>query len=395
MRRGTGQLSRGAAVVATLVLAVLAGAVLARGVSFDAQPPPLFVPDDAGTAGKRAGWTELQWNLSGPFGVDAPGAWANLIAAGAPGGAGVTVAVLDTGVAYTDRGQARRSPDFSRTQFRRGYDFVEDDPYPLDENGHGTHVASIIAEETDNGYGLTGLAYGVRLMPVRVLDRAGDGDATMIAEGLRFAADHGAKVINLSLNFETSVTADRIPEVLEAIAYAQRRGSLVVTGAGNSGDPVVAEPGRAPQVLAVGATTEHGCLSSYSNYGAGLDLVAPGGGDDARVSDPGCRAGISLRDVYQVSLAGTDPPRFDVHGISGTSMAAPHVAAAAALVIASGVLGTDPSPEDIAERLEQTARDLGRPGYDSHYGWGLLNAAAATAPGSPRRPAPFTASNAG
>lgn len=377
------------------MLATLAGAVLARGLSVDAQPPPPFVPDDKGAAAQRAGWMQLQWNLLGPYGVDAPGAWANLIAAGAPGGTGVTVAVLDTGVAYADRGQARRSPDFSRTRFVRGYDFVEEDPYPLDENGHGTHVASIIAEETNNSYGLTGLAYGVRLMPVRVLDRAGDGDGETIAEGLRFAADQGAKIINLSLNFDTSVTADQIPEVLEAIEYAHRRGSLVVTGAGNSGDRVVAEPGRAPHVLGVGATTEHGCLSDYSNYGAGLDVVAPGGGDDARMSDPRCDAGASLRDIYQVSLVRTRPDRFGVRGISGTSMAAPHVAATAALVVASGVLGTDPSPQEIEARLEQTARDLGQPGYDPYYGWGLLNAAAATAPGSPRRPAPFPASDAG
>jgi serine protease len=387
--------SRRAAVAAGLVLATLAGAVLARAVSDDVPPPPPFVPNDEGMAGQAAGWRELQWNLAGPYGVDAPGAWANLIEAGAPGGAGVTVAVVDTGVAYADRGWARSSPDFSSRQFVRGYDFVEDDPYPLDENGHGTHVASIIAEQTGNGYGLTGLAYGVRLMPVRVLDRAGDGDPKTIARGLRFAADHGAKVINLSLNFETSVTAERIPELLQAIEYAHRRGSLVVTGTGNSSDSVAAQPGRAPHVLAVGATTEHGCLSRYSNYGTGLDLVAPGGGHDADLLDRSCRPGEGGRDVYQVSLVGHDGSRFGLRGMSGTSMAAPHVAAAAALVVASGVLGSVPSPEEIEQRLEQTALDLGPSGFDPYYGWGLLNAAAATAPGSPRRPAPLAAPNTG
>ena len=105
-------------------------------------------------------------------------AWGNLVAAGAPGGAGVTVAVLDTGVAYPQQASRPASPDLSPSRFVPGYDFVDDDDDPYDENGHGTHVASTIAEETDNGYGVTGLAYGVRIMPVRVLDRNGDGDAT-------------------------------------------------------------------------------------------------------------------------------------------------------------------------------------------------------------------------
>jgi serine protease len=389
------QLGRSAAVLAILALAALIGAVLARGVPVDAHPHPPFVPNDEGAVGQPAGWTRLQWNFAGPYGVDAPGAWANLIAADAPGGAGVTVAVLDTGVAYLDRGLARRSPDLGRTSFVQGYDFVEDDPYPLDESGHGTHVASTIAEETDNEYGLTGLAYGVRLMPVRVLDRAGNGDAVTIARGLRFAADHGAKIINLSLNFDTSVTADRIPQILAAIAYANRRGSLVVTGAGNTSDRVVAEPARAPHVLSVGATTVRGCLSSFSNYGSGLDLVAPGGGDDAALTEPNCQTAAPGSEIYQISLVGLYGDRFGIRGMTGTSMAAPHVSATAALVVASGVLGPDPAPEEIEARLEQTARDLGRRGYDPYYGWGLVNAAAATASGSPRRPAPVATTGSG
>ena len=100
---------------------------------------------------------------------------------GRPGGKGVTVAVLDTGVAYANRGRFRRSPDFSKNRFVRGWDFVDDDPYPNDDNGHGTHVASTIAEGTGNTIGLTGLAYGVKLMPVKVLDRAGEGDSERIA----------------------------------------------------------------------------------------------------------------------------------------------------------------------------------------------------------------------
>ena len=122
-----------------------------------------FVPDDRGrTSGPLGGWQELQWNFDGPNGVGAPQAWANLIAAGHPGGEGVTVAVLDTGVAYANRGQFRRSPDFRPHQFVQGYDFIARNRLPNDRNGHGTFVAATIAEDTNNGYGLTGLAYGVQ-----------------------------------------------------------------------------------------------------------------------------------------------------------------------------------------------------------------------------------------
>ena len=112
----------------------------------------------------------MQWNfLDGPGGVNAPAAWDNLIADGRPGGAGVIVAVVDTGVAYRNHKRFKRDPDLT-TRLRRGYDFVDNDRYPLDTNGHGTHVASTIAEATNNGLSLTGLAYGATIMPVRVLD---------------------------------------------------------------------------------------------------------------------------------------------------------------------------------------------------------------------------------
>jgi serine protease len=339
-----------------------------------------FVPDDPGASSQPGGWEQLQWNFAGPFGVGAPEAWGNAIAAGAPGGAGVTVAVLDTGVAYANRGGFRRSPDLAGGQFVRGYDFVAHDRYPFDQNGHGTHVASTIAERTDNAYGLTGLAYGARIMPVRVLDAAGDGDAVAIARGLRFAARHGAKVINLSLNFDPGVRPAQIPQVLSALAYARRRGALVVAAAGNEDSPSVPYPARDSRVLAVGAITENGCVASYSNRGVGIDLVAPGGGDDdALPDDPDCVAGRTGRSIYQVTLAG----RRDRFGIGldyiGTSMATPHVAATAALVIATRTAGPHPSPAAVAARIEQTARDLGSPGRDTTYGWGLVNAAAASA----------------
>ena len=374
-----------ASVAATIVVALCLAAPGPAG-SFHAVPSiqahtaDAFLPNDLAWLPEPDGLTPVQWNFAGPYGVGAPAAWGNLIVAGAPGGAGVTVAVLDTGVAYADAPPFRRSPDLSAAGFEPGYDFVDDDPFPFDLNGHGTHVASTIAEETNNGLGLTGLAYGTRIMPVRVLDRFGAGNAAMIAQGIRFAADHGAQVINLSFSFDTRVAEAQIPELLQAIDYATAAGSLVVAAAGNQGRHETALPARAEEVLSVGATTEHGCLASYSNHSDGLDLVAPGGGRDAGFrDDPGCVPGRRGRPIYQITTHRPQLNRFGVAPFVGTSMAAPHVSATAALVIASGVLGAEPSPAAITARLEQTARDLGAPGYDARYGFGLLDAAAATA----------------
>jgi serine protease len=345
-----------------------------------------FIPDDEGAGHAAGDWQQLQWNFVGPFSVNAPEAWANVAADGAPGGHGVTVAVLDTGVAYANRGPFRRSPDFSRYTFVKGYDFVAKNPYPNDRNGHGTFVAGTIAEDTDNVYGLTGLAYGAHIMPVRVLDSQGEGEASTIAEGVVFAVKHHAQVINLSLEFSPGVTAADIPELIRALVYAHRHNVLVVAAAGNEGHAAIAYPARAPYVVSVGATTEHGCLADYSNDGSGLTLVAPGGGADADLpGDPNCFPEKPPGpDVYQVTFTGSSYKKFGMpSGYEGTSMATPHVAATAALIIASGVLGPHPTPAQITARLKATATKLGGGGDERLYGAGLVNAAAATAPGGP------------
>jgi serine protease len=345
-----------------------------------------LIPDDEGTGHEAGDWQQLQWNFVGTFGVNAPEAWANVAADGAPGGQGVIVAVLDTGVAYANRGPFRRSPDFSPYTFVKGYDFVAKNPYANDRNGHGTFVASTIAEATNNHYGLTGLAFAAHIMPVRVLDSAGEGEASTIAKGVLFAVKHHAEIINLSLEFSPGVTAADIPELMEALRYAHRHGVLVVAAAGNEGDRAVDYPARAPNVVAVGATTEHGCLADYSNYGSEVTLVAPGGGADANLpGDPNCHPELpSGRDIFQVTFTGSSYRRFGIpSGYEGTSMATPHVAATAALIIASGVLGAHPTPAQLTARLMDTARKLGGGGDEHLYGAGLINAAAATAPGGP------------
>jgi serine protease len=343
-----------------------------------------FYPDDRGQANVPQGWEKLQWNMLPGTGVDAPRAWSNLIADHRPGGRGVIVAILDTGVAYRNWKQFYESPDFKSTKFVDPYDFVKNNRYPLDRNQHGTFVAGVVAESTNNNLGLTGLAYGASIMPVRVLDAQGEGDETTIARGIRYAATHGAQIINLSLEFlPTQVkSGSEIPQIVSAIGFARRKGVIIVGASGNDENDQVAYPARVAGVISVGATTRDRCLAGYSNGGSSLDLVAPGGGGDAILpSDPSCHPERSLPSIYQLTL--TNPPHWDQFGYPnyfiGTSMASPEVAAAAALVIASRVLGPHPSPDQVLARLEKTAKPLGGSVPNSLYGYGLLDAGAATA----------------
>jgi serine protease len=377
----------GAAAAIVLVLAMVAAAQ--AGAEYWAHEAGGLIPNDTGIpgmGGAAGDWVSAQWNFTGQFGVQAPQAWANVASEGAPGGKGVIVAVLDTGVAYANRGPFRRSPDFSRWGFVSGYDFIDHTPYANDRNGHGTFVAGTIAEATDNRYGLTGLAFAARIMPVRVLNDEGEGDASTIAEGVRFAVRHGARVINLSLEFSPGVTARDIPQLMAALRYAYRKNVVVVAAAGNEGHAAIAYPAKAPHVIAVGASTEHGCLADYSNDGPGLTLVAPGGGADADLpGDPNCRPdGPSGRDVFQMTFTGSSPRVFGFpDGYEGTSMAAPHVAATVALMIAGRVLGRRPTVAQIIRRLRATAQRLGDRSDAQLYGAGLLDAATATARGGP------------
>jgi serine protease len=350
------------------------------------------LPDDPGPLssppGPPGGWASLQWSFlpwegtptatlpTSPGGIDAVGAWRHLAEAGRGGARGIVVAVLDTGIAYRNDGKRfRRSPDFTADQFVPGYDFVGDDSIPLDENGHGTHVAGTIAEKTDNGIGLTGLAYRAKLMPVRVLDRNGSGQADDIARGIHFAVVHGADVINMSFNFGCG---KNVPGIDRELRYAYSHGVVTVASIGNLGsEACVAPPATGPRVIGVGGSTEGGCLGGYSLLpGKGVDLLAPGGG--APIA--GCPS-VSSRSIYQVTLKSGNPRRFGEPGsYIGTSMAAAHVSGVAAMVLASGVIPQNASPEGkvnrVRRRLRKTARDLGLP--PSREGAGLIDAGRAT-----------------
>jgi serine protease len=339
-----------------------------------------FYPNDPGT-GDSGDWRRLQWNFAGRFGIHAPRAWARMRELDRDGGRGVVVAVIDTGVAYEDRGSFKRAPDLYRGRFEDGWDFVEGDRYPFDEDGHGTHVSGTLAEHVNNKKAVTGLAYGIYIMPVRVLDAKGNGDGATFARSIKWAADHGADVINLSVEFDPALRAGDIPDVIAAMRYAHRHGVTMVGASGNLSGNRVAYPARYKSVIAVGATTSHGCLAEYSSYGDGLDVVAPGGGGDASLDDSEwershCHGTGNGRMIYQQTFL-KNPHDFHLVGFSGTSEAAPHVTAAAALVIASRVVGKHPRPGTVQHRLQDTARDLGLSGYDKRYGHGLLDAAAA------------------
>jgi serine protease len=341
-----------------------------------------FVPNDPG---RGSGWERLQWNFVGQWGVNAPPAWNRARAAHAPGGRGAVVAVIDSGIAFENYKSFKRAPDLAPSRFTTArYDWVDDDRHPNDEESHGTHVTGTIAQQTNNRRGVTGLAYGVKIMPLRVLDAWGNGDGADIARAIRYAVKHRAKVINMSVEFDTSLRARDIPEVIAAMRYATRKRVTLVAASGNEGISTVAYPARYRDVIAVGASTYNGCLADYSNAGSDLDLVAPGGGQDAAfdgsaLDRANCNPASADRQIVQQTLW-RDVRHFRLIGFEGTSFATPHVTAAAALLIATKRLGANPTPAQIKKRLKATARDLGPVGTDSHYGAGLLDVGAALAP---------------
>jgi serine protease len=361
---------------------------LASASARTSLPPDL--PNDPGPLEgdlSPGGWVMLQWNFlpwedtsggvpASPGGIDAVAAWRHLATIGRPGAQGIRVAVLDTGVAYRNRGRFRRSPDFVSKQFAPGYDFVARDPLPLDENGHGTHVAGTIAERTNNGVALAGLAYRAKLMPVRVLDRNGSGEADDIAAGIRFAVEHGADVINMSFNFGCG---KRVPGIDEELRDAYRKGVVTVASVGNLGsEACIAPPATGPRVIGVGGSTQGGCLGAYSLRGNGIDVLAPGGGSPG----PGCPS-VSAGPIYQVTFRGGSPQDFgEPSSYVGTSMAAAHVSGAAAMVLASGLVPSRARPKRlvgaVTRRLKHTARSLGLPRVEQ--GAGLIDAGRATDP---------------
>lgn len=312
----------------------------ARGDAAPADDPDRFVPNDP--------YYGYQWHLDQ---IGMPEAWTR------NRGDGVVVAVIDTGVAYRSEGGFAQAPDLGETRFVDGYDFVRSDAHADDEHGHGTHVSGTIAQSTNNGVGVAGVAPQAAIMPLKVLDRNGTGGWGAIAAAIRFAADNGADVINMSLGGGFPSRA-----VQRAIDHAHENGVLVIAAAGNSSRSRVEYPARHDHVVSVGAVRYDRQLTFYSNYGKGLDVVAPGG--DLRVdqNDDGMPDG-----VIQNTLVNGDPQRFDYLAWQGTSMAAPHAAGVGALLYSAGIR----DPDTVERMLKQSADDLGDA---RRYGSGLIRA---------------------
>ena len=300
-----------------------------------------------------------QWHLNnGSYGgIHAGAAW------DISTGSGVTVAVVDTGVAYEDYSIYRKAPDLANTTFVSGYDFVNNDSHPNDDNSHGTHVAGTVAQSTNNNVGVAGVAFGASIMPVKVLNGQGSGSYADVADGIRWAADNGAHVITLSLGGPTSATY-----LEEAVRYAYEKGVTVIAASGNENSAVGYPAAYDNYVIAVGATRYDEQRAPYSNYGASLDIVAPGGDLAVDQNNDGYGDGV-LQQTF-----GNNVQSFGYYFFQGTSMATPHVAGVAALVISRGNATTTSA---VRAALETTADDLGVAGRDDMFGWGLLNAAAA------------------
>lgn len=310
----------------------------------------------------------LQWNLRRDGALDMQLAWELTT-----GSDSVIVAVVDQGVAYEDYdipsheigevyspdGRYHRAPDLANAQFVQGYDCVNEDWHANDEGGHGTHVAGTIAQSTNNGLGVAGMAFGCRIMPVRVLNEYGSGTEADIADGISFAWQNGANVINLSLG-----SSDSSHLIHLAVIDAVNAGAVVVAAAGNNGENRVSYPAAHQECIAVGAVDYWWQKTPYSNWGTALDVVAPGGDTRSQNYWP----------IWQNTYAeaGQTPPinvsTFDYLGWEGTSMATPHVSALVAMMMSRGIR----NPTEIKVRLYRSAIDLGDPGWDSLHGHGLI-----------------------
>jgi serine protease len=261
-------------------------------------------------------------------------------------GTGVVVAVIDTGVGT--------SPNDGLTHLNAGWDFVNDDGSAADDNGHGTHVASTIGERANNGVGAAGLAYNVTILPVKVLNQDGSGSTSNVILGVEYAVAHGAKVINLSLGSSSSSQAEAA-----AMQVASAAGVFIAAATGNDAGSTINFPAAYPTVVAVGATGYRNTVAPYSNKGSGIDLVAPGGDNSVDANGDGYNDGI----LAETKLSGT----WSYYFYEGTSMATPHVAAAAALVMAKGATAAQAE-----STLKSSALDLGAAGADTTYGAGLI-----------------------
>lgn len=292
------------------------------------EPHYLYVTNEVSEP-NDALYADYQWNL--------PAIRAELAWPAAYEGEEVIVAVVDTGVDLNH-------PDL-QNRLIEGYNVFTETADAYDDVGHGTHVAGIIAANINNYEGIAGIAPRTRIMPVKVLDETGAGSTYAVAQGIIWATDHGAKVINLSLGNYAEAQF-----LHDAIRYAYNRDVVLIAATGNDHTETPGYPAAYDEVLAVGATDASRNLASFSNYGDYVDVAAPG-----------------------VNIASTYPGQ-QYAAMSGTSMASPHAAALAAMIRS---VNSSLTNEQIMELIRSSAVDLGEEGYDIYFGYGEINAAKA------------------
>ena len=266
-----------------------------------------------------------QW---GPKDINAPLAWNITL-----GSSGVIVAIVDTGVDYNH-------PDLASNYYPGGYDFINNDANPIDDNGHGTHVAGIAAAVTNNGIGVAGISQS-RIMAEKVLSSSGSGSYSAVASGITHATNNGAKIISMSLGGSSSSIT-----LQNAVNYAWNKGVLIVAAAGNDGSGRISYPAAYSNVIAVSALNQGDSFAVYSNHGKKIELSAPG------------------TNVYSTYLGG------GYTSLSGTSMATPFVSGSAALVLSKNGGLTNQQVRNI---LDNSAVDLGARGRDAYFGYGKVN----------------------
>jgi len=287
----------------------------------------------------------LQWGLSK---IQAPTAWDETT-----GSSDLVIAIVDTGVDLNH-------PDLN-DKIVPGWDFVNDDNSPQDDHGHGTHVAGIAAAETNNARGVAGVSWGARIMPIKVLRYDGDGYYSDVAQGVLYACNHGAKVINLSLGGTNPSST-----LKDALEQAYQDGCIIVAAAGNSGQNEVDYPARYPETIAVAATDQTDTRAAFSDYGPQIEVAAPG------------------VDIYSTLWT----PSSHTYGWKlGTSMSTPHVSGLAALLLS---LCPQLTNTEVRSVIRSTAQDLGAPGWDPYFGFGRINAQKAVKAAGP---APILAVN--
>lgn len=326
------------------ILAALTAVALTALAVLGITAPPVRAASDQGQC--------KQWGM-GIIGAET--AW------GAATGKGITIAIVDTGIELHHEDLA------AHIDMVNGHNFVDPTAPPQDDHGHGTHVAGIAAAITNNGRGVVGVAPDATIMPVKVLDSNGTGSTTNVAAGIRWAADHGAQVVNLSLGQDVKGVPVPDANIFDAVEYAWNQHQVIsVIAAGNKAFSVSSY--ATIDAIIVTATTRTDTAASYDNglSGAKWAMAAPGGAAD--VTDA-----TGAGDILSTYWDKDHPTATDLYAYeAGTSMATPHVAGAAAVLRSLGL-----SAQETVDRLLSTAKDLGPKGTDATYGSGRLDVAAA------------------